>query len=117
MTISFCSLQPAWEAHYAAPANPHQRGQTNSGTVEGGWLEQRGAGATEAEAAAQGTAGRLRPFSPSTSRPNPGRAAQGGGKFRAWVRVTLRRSFRRTPDAARRCAATRSRRDAFGNYG
>lgn len=28
MTISFCSLQPVWEAHYAAPAlTPSEKGE------------------------------------------------------------------------------------------
>lgn len=36
MTISFCSLQPAWEAHYAAPANPTRRAKCEGGCGVGG---------------------------------------------------------------------------------
>lgn len=31
MTISFCSLQPAWEAHYAAPALTPPEGRDEGG--------------------------------------------------------------------------------------
>lgn len=66
MTISFCSLQPAWEAHYPAPANPSaQRGE------RGG--DEGNAEATRRQAST---------FSPSTRASNCSEARRGsrGGK-------------------------------------